>query len=276
MTGRTPRLPLATLAFGYAFLYVPILSVVAYSFNESRLVTVWGGFSLKWWGELLRNDAILDAALLSVRIAGLNACAATVLGTLAGFALARYPRFAGRTVFAGLIAAPLVMPEVIMGIATLLLFVALDQVLGWPERGFTTIAIAHITFSTAYVAVVIQSRLADFDRSLEEAAMDLGARPFTVARTITLPLIAPALVSGWLLAFTLSMDDLILTQFVAGPQSQTLPMLVYSSVRLGVSPQINVLATIVVAVAGTAMVLAAWLTGRAHRRRQRESRAAAG
>jgi putrescine transport system permease protein len=275
MTGRMSRLLLAALAFGYAFLYVPILSVIVYSFNESRLVTVWGGFSFKWWGALLRNEAMLDAALLSFQIALVNASVATVLGTMAGFALARYPRFAGRTVFSGLVAAPLVMPEVIMGIATLLLFVALDQVLGWPERGFTTITIAHITFSVAYVAVVIQARLADFDRSLEEAAMDLGARPFTVFRTITLPLIAPALVSGWLLAFTLSMDDLILTQFVAGPQSQTLPMLIYSSVRLGVSPQINVLATIIVVVAATAIIIAGWVMQRAYRRRERDAQAAA-
>jgi putrescine transport system permease protein len=269
-----PRLLLAALVFGYAFLYVPILTMIVYSFNESRLVTVWSGFSLKWWGELWRNEAMLDAALLSLRIALVNACAATVLGTMAGFALARYPRFAGRTVFAGLIAAPLVMPEVIMGIATLLLFVALDQALGGPERGFTTIAIAHITFSAAFVAVVIQSRLADFDRSLEEAAADLGARPFTVFRTVTLPLIGPALAAGWLLAFTLSMDDLILTQFVAGPQSQTLPMLVYASVRLGVSPQINVLATIMVTAVGAAIVVAGWLMHRARRQRERDAQTA--
>lgn len=274
MIGRTPRLLFAALAFGYAFLYVPIISMIVYAFNESRLVTVWAGFSLKWWGELLRNDTMLDAALLSFRIAVVNACGATVLGAMAGFALARYPRFAGRTAFAGLIAAPLVMPEVIMGIATLLLFVALEQAAGWPERGAGTITIAHITFSAAFVAVVIQARLADFDRSLEEAAMDLGARPFTVFRTITLPLIAPSLVAGWLLAFTLSMDDLILTQFVAGPQSQTLPMLVYSSVRLGVSPQINVLATIIVIIVATAIVIAGWLMNRGQRRRDREARAA--
>ncbi len=275
MTDRMPRLLFVALAFGYAFLYVPIVTLIVYSFNESRLVTVWSGFSLKWWGELLRNETMLDAALLSFQIALVNACVATVLGTMAGFALARYPRFAGRTAFSGLIAAPLVMPEVIMGIATLLLFVALDQLLGWPERGFTTIAIAHITFSLAFVAVVVQSRLADFDRSVEEAAMDLGARPFTVFRTITLPLIAPALVSGWLLAFTLSMDDLILTQFVAGPQSQTLPMLIYSSVRLGVSPQINVLATIIVTVVAIAIVIAGWLMNRTRRRHMRDLQAAA-
>jgi putrescine transport system permease protein len=257
-----PRPLFAALAFGYAFLYVPIFSMIVYSFNESRLVTVWSGFSLRWWGELLRNEAMLDAALLSLRIALVNACVATVLGAMAGFALARYPRFAGRAAFSGLIAAPMVIPEVIMGIASLLLFVALEQALGWPERGFTTIVIAHITFSAAFVAVVIQSRLADFDRSLEEAAMDLGARPFTVFRTITLPLIAPAVGSGWLLAFTLSLDDLILTQFVAGAQSETLPMRVYSSVRLGVDPQINALATIIVAVAACALIFSGWLTRR--------------
>jgi len=275
MTDRMPRLLFVALAFGYAFLYVPIFTLIVYSFNESRLVTVWSGFSLKWWGELLRNETMLDAALLSLQIALVNACAATVLGTMAGFALARYPRFAGRTTFSGLIAAPLVMPEVIMGIATLLLFVALDQLLGWPERGFTTIAIAHITFSLTFVAVVVQSRLADFDRSVEEAAMDLGARPFTVFRTVTLPLIAPALVSGWLLAFTLSMDDLILTQFVAGPQSQTLPMLIYSSVRLGVSPQVNVLATILVTMVAVAIIIAGWLMNRMRRRQLRDMQAAA-
>lgn len=273
MPGRTSRLLLAVLAFGYAFLYVPILTMIVYSFNESRLVTVWSGFSVKWWGELLRNEAMLDAALLSFQIALVNACVATVLGTMAGFALARHPRFPGRIAFTGLIAAPLVMPEVIMGIASLLLFVALDQVLGWPRRGFATIAIAHITFSAAYVAVVIQSRLADFDRAVEEAAMDLGARPFTVLRTITLPLIAPSLVAGWLLAFTLSMDDLILTQFVAGAQSQTLPMLVYSSVRRGVSPEINVLATIIVGIVTVGIVIATLLLQRRERVRRREARA---
>jgi putrescine transport system permease protein len=275
MNGHTSRLLLGALAFGYAFLYVPILSMIVYSFNESRLVTVWAGFSLKWWGEFFRNEDMLEAAWLSFRIAVVNSFVASLLGACAGFALARYPRFAGRSIFSGLIAAPLVMPEVIMGIASLLLFVVLERLLGWPERGFATIAIAHITFSAAFVAVIIQSRLADFDRSMEEAAMDLGARPFTVFRTVTLPLIAPALVSGWLLAFTLSMDDVILAQFTAGPQSQTLPMLVYSSVRLGVSPQINVLATIIVTVVGSAIVLAGWLMHRGRRRHERDAQAAA-
>jgi putrescine transport system permease protein len=259
------RFPLSALAFGYAFLYLPIATVIVYSFNESRLVSVWSGFSTKWWSALFANEAMIDAALLSLRIALVNACAATVLGTLAGIALARHPRFAGRALFVALVVAPLVMPEVIMGISMLLLFVGLERHVGWPERGFTTIAIAHITFSLAYVAVVVQARLASFDRSLEEAAMDLGARPLTVFRSITLPLIAPALVSGWLLAFTLSLDDLILTQFVAGAASQTLPMAVYSSVRLGLNPQINVIATIVIAISTISLLTSALLLRRMRR-----------
>ena len=259
------RLPLSALAFGYAFLYLPIATVIVYSFNESRLVTVWSRFSTKWWSALFANEAMIDAALLSLRIALVNACAATVLGTLAGIALARHPRFPGRALFVALVIAPLVMPEVIMGISMLLMFVGLERYVGWPERGFTTIAVAHITFSLAYVAVVVQARLANFDRSLEEAAMDLGARPFTVFRSITLPLIAPALVSGWLLAFTLSLDDLILTQFVAGAASQTLPMAVYSSVRLGLNPQINVIATIVIAISTIGLVTSALLLRRRRR-----------
>jgi putrescine transport system permease protein len=253
------RLLFGVLAFGYAFLYLPILSVIVYSFNESRLVTVWAGFSLRWWRAVLDNEVLLEAAWLSLRIAFVNACAATVLGTIAGFALARRPRFGGRTLFATLVAAPMVMPEVVMGIAMLLLFVGLERLTGWPERGFLTIVIAHVTFSLAFVAVIVQSRLRDFDRSLEEAAMDLGARPIRVFFSITLPLILPAVVAGWLLAFTLSVDDLILTQFVAGPSSETLPMQIYSSIRLGVNPQINVLATVLVllvtAVVGTAALL---------------------
>ncbi len=262
MAGARSRFLLAALAFGYAFLYVPIVSVIVYSFNDSRLVTVWGGFSLRWWRELARNEAMIDAALLSLRIALVSAIGATILGTMAGFALARHGRFRGRALFAGLVAAPMVMPEVIMGVSMLLLFVGLERLFGGPERGFPTIVLAHVTFAAAYVALVVQSRLADFDRSLEEAAMDLGARPATVFRTITLPLIAPAVISGWLLAFTLSLDDLILTQFVAGPESQTLPMAVYSSIRMGLNPQINVVATIVVGLATVALVLSSLLTGR--------------
>ena len=256
------RLAFTLLIFGYAFLYLPIALVIIYSFNDSRLVTVWAGLSLRWWRALFQNEAMLSAAWLSLRIAFVSACLSAILGLTAGYVLARVPRFFGRTLFGSLVIAPMVMPEVVMGISMLLLFVGSDQLVGWPVRGFLTITIAHITFSIAFVAVVVQARLVDFDRSLEEAAMDLGATPWTTFTTVTLPLIAPALGSGWLLAFTLSLDDLIMTQFVAGAQSQTLPMRVYSSVRLGVDPQINVLATIIVAVAASALALSGWLTRR--------------
>lgn len=261
MTGRA-RFAFGMLAFGYAFLYLPIALVIVYSFNESRLVTVWSGFSLKWWQALFANEAMLDAAWLSLRIALVSATAAALIGLAAGYALVRAPRFPGRTLFGSLVVAPMVMPEVVMGISMLLLFVGSEQLFGGPDRGFLTIAIAHTTFSIAFVAIVVQARLTDFDRALEEAAMDLGATPWVTFRSITLPLIAPAVGSGWLLAFTLSLDDLILTQFVAGAQSQTLPMRVYSSVRLGVDPQINVLATIVVTIAACALILSGWLTRR--------------
>lgn len=261
MRGRA-RFALGVLAFGYAFLYLPIALVIVYSFNESRLVTVWSGFSLKWWHALFANEAMLEAAWLSLRIALVSATGAALLGLAAGYALARAPRFPGRTLFGSLVVAPMVMPEVVMGISMLLLFVGSERLFGGPDRGFLTIAVAHTTFSIAFVAIVVQARLADFDRALEEAAMDLGATPWVTFRTVTLPLIAPAVASGWLLAFTLSLDDLILTQFVAGAQSQTLPMRVYSSVRLGVDPQINVLATLVVTVAACALILSGWLTRR--------------
>lgn len=261
MIGRA-RFAFGMLAFGYAFLYLPIALVIVYSFNESRLVTVWSGFSLKWWHALFANEAMLQAAWLSLRIALVSATGAALLGLAAGYALVRAPRFPGRTLFGSLVVAPMVMPEVVMGISMLLLFVGSERLFGGPDRGFLTIAIAHTTFSIAFVAIVVQARLADFDRALEEAAMDLGATPWVTFRTITLPLIAPAVGSGWLLAFTLSLDDLILTQFVAGAQSQTLPMRVYSSVRLGVDPQINVLATLIVTVAACALILSGWLTRR--------------
>ncbi|WP_428684006.1 ABC transporter permease [Reyranella sp.] len=259
MRGRA-RFAFGMLAFGYAFLYLPIALVIVYSFNDSRLVTVWSGFSLKWWHALFANEAMLQAAWLSLRIALVSATGAALLGLAAGYALVRAPRFPGRTLFGSLVVAPMVMPEVVMGISMLLLFVGSERLFGGPDRGFLTIAIAHTTFSIAFVAIVVQARLSDFDRALEEAAMDLGATPWVTFRTITLPLIAPAVGSGWLLAFTLSLDDLILTQFVAGAQSQTLPMRVYSSVRLGVDPQINVLATIIVTVAACALILSGWLT----------------
>ena len=263
MSGRS-CLAVTILAFGYAFLYLPIALVILYSFNDSRLVTVWAGFSLKWWKALFENEAMIEAAWLSLRIGLVSATLATLLGLAAGYALARAPRFRGRTLFTGLVIAPMVMPEVVMGISMLLLFVGSDRLFGGPERGLLTIAVAHVTFSLAFVAIVVQARLADFDRSLEEAAMDLGATPLMSFVTVTLPLIAPALASGWLLAFTLSLDDLILTQFVSGAQSQTLPMRVYSSVRLGLDPQINVLATIIVALAACALVMSGWLTRKRH------------
>ncbi|MGP1397041.1 MAG: ABC transporter permease subunit [Inquilinaceae bacterium] len=274
---RSSRLLLSALAFGYAFLYVPILLLIIYSFNESRLVTVWGGWSAKWYGELLRNEQMLSAAWLSVRIGAVSATVAVVLGTAAAMVLVRFGAFRGRTLFGGMITAPLVMPEVITGLSLLLLFVSLQQLVGWPAgRGMATIAIAHITFATAYVAVVVQSRLGALDRSLEEAAMDLGARPAKVFFVITLPIIAPALIAGWLLAFTLSLDDLVIASFVSGPGSTTLPMVVFSSVRLGVSPEINALATIIVAIVSIGILIAARLLAGQERRRRHDETLAAG
>jgi putrescine transport system permease protein len=247
VTGRRSVFVTAMMVAGFLFLYLPIVLLVVFSFNESRLVTVWGGFSTKWYGELLRNEQILGAAWLSFKIAAMNATGATVLGTLAGLALARFGRFRGRPLLTGLATAPLVMPEVITGLSLLLLFVAMEQAIGWPAgRGITTITIAHMTFSMAYVTVVVQSRLATLDESLEEAAMDLGARPARVFFLITLPIIFPAILAGWLLAFTLSWDDLVITSFVTGPGSSTLPVVIFSKVRLGVSPDINALATLLI------------------------------
>ena len=263
------------MAFGFAFLYVPIVSLIIYSFNASKLVTVWGGFSTKWYGELLRDDQILQAAWLSLRIAVMNATVAVVLGTLAGFVLARMGRFRGRLLLTGMTTAPLVMPEVITGLSLLLLFVALQDLIGWPGgRGVTTITIAHITFSMAYVAVVIQSRLSSMDESVEEAAQDLGARPAKVFFVITLPIIAPALVSGWLLSFTMSLDDLVIASFVSGPGSSTLPMVIFSKVRLGVSPEINALATLLVLVVATGIVTAGVIMSRAEKQRSRDAQMA--
>jgi putrescine transport system permease protein len=251
------------LGLGLLFLYGPIASVVVYSFNASRLVTVWAGFSTHWYGELWRNEAIRTAAGISLEVAVMAASGALVLGTLAGYGLARYRRFRGRAVFAILVTAPLVMPEVIIGLSLLLLFVALERFTGWPQgRGIATIVIAHVTLGTAYVAVVVEARLAAFDRSVEEAALDLGARPWKVFAVITLPLIAPALVAGWLLAFTLSLDDLVIASFTSGPASTTLPMVIFSSVRMGVSPQINALATILLVVVAVLVTVASRLMAR--------------
>lgn len=263
---RRPRFALSVLAFGYAFLYVPLVSVVIYSFNDSRLATVWGGFSTRWYGELLQNEEVLDAAFLSLRVAFSTATLATILGTMAGMALARFGRFRGRTLFSGMITSPLVMPEVITGLSLLLLYVSLQQLIGWPEqRGFTTITIAHTTFALAYVTVIVQSRLAGMDESLEEAAMDLGGRPLRVLFDITLPLIAPAMIAGWLLAFTLSLDDLVIASFVSGPGGSTLPMVIFSKVKLGVTPDINALATIIIAIVTAGVLIAWWAAARSRR-----------
>jgi putrescine transport system permease protein len=262
---------LTAMCFGFAFLYGPIVSLIVYSFNESRLVTVWGGFSTKWYGELLRDEQVLDAAFLSLKIATINATAAVLLGTLAGLILARFGRFKGRILFSGMVSAPLVMPEVITGLSLLLLFVSAEALVGWPAgRGMDTITIAHITFSMAYVAVIVQSRLSSLDESVEEAAMDLGARPAKVFLVITLPIIAPALISGWLLAFTLSLDDLVIASFVSGPGASTLPMVIFSKVRLGVSPDINALATIVILIVTVFVVIAGVLLSRQEKARSRD------
>lgn len=246
---KLPGFVFSAMFFGYAFLYSPIVSLVIYSFNSSKLVTVWGGFSTKWYVELFHNDALIDAAWQSLKVASLSATFAVILGTLASVALVRFGNFFGRSLMQGVLTAPLVMPEVLLGLTMLMLFVSMDQLIGWPDaRGLLTISIAHITFAVAYVVVIVQSRLKTVDRSLEEAALDLGARPAKVFFVITLPLIAPALLSGWLLAFTLSLDDLVIASFTSGPGSTTLPMVVFSSVRLGVNPQINALASILLLV----------------------------
>lgn len=274
MMGRRKIFVPGMLIFGFLFLYVPILSMMFYSFNYSRLVTVWdhaNSPTVKWYGQLFHDAQIMGAAWLSIKIATINGCLAVVLGTVAGLVLARFGRFRGRTLLAAMTTAPLVMPEVITGLAMLLLFVAMEQLIGWPAgRGVTTIIIAHVTFSMAYVTVIIQSRLANFDDSLEEAAMDLGARPAKVFWRITLPLIMPAVVSGWLLAFTLSWDDVVISQFVAGPSSTTLPMVIFSKVRLGVSPAVNALATIMVLIVATGVMLSAIFMQRQEKRRVRE------
>ncbi len=256
----------SVLCFGYAFLYIPIFVLIAYSFNNARLATVWGGFSTRWYSALLENAQILDAALLSLQIALVSATVATLLGTLAALGLNRMGGYRGRMLFTGMIAAPLVMPEVITGLSLLLLFVSLQELIGWPgSRGANTITIAHITFSMAYVAVIVQSRLASMDRALEEAAMDLGGRPFAVNLDITLPLIMPAMGAGWLLAFTLSLDDLVISSFAAGAGASTLPMVIFSKVKLGVTPEINALATIIIGIVMFGVIIAGWLMWRQQR-----------
>ena len=275
MNSGRPWFRISALVLGFMFLYIPILSLIAYSFNKSKLVTVWGGFSTHWYGALLKNDQILNAAWLSVRIGMVSATLAVILGTLCGLALTRFGPFKGRTLLSGMKSAPLVMPEVITGLSMLLLFVTMEQLIGWPAgRGITTIIIAHVTFTMAFVTVIVQSRLVQLDESIEEAAADLGARPAKVFFVITLPIIAPALLSGWLLAFTLSLDDLVITSFVAGPGSSTLPMVVFSKVRLGVSPDINALATIMISIVAIGVVIAGFWMSRQQRLRDRDAQMA--
>ena len=251
---------ISSLVIGFGFLYIPMLILVIYSFNASRLVTVWAGFSTKWYVELFQDQQLLDAAWMSLKIAFLTACMSLVMGMLASLALVRLGRFRGKMSFAGMITAPLVMPEVITGLSLLLLFVAMEKSFGWPGgRGMLTIWIAHVTFSTAFVTVILSSRLKEIDQSLEEAGMDLGASPLKVFFVITIPIITPALLAAWLLAFTLSLDDLVIASFVSGPGSSTLPMKVFSSVRLGISPKINALASIIIALVSLGVLTTGWI-----------------
>ncbi|MCL4066334.1 ABC transporter permease subunit [Pseudomonas sp. GX19020] len=272
---RRPVFLITVMCFGFAFFYIPILSMIIYSFNESRLVTVWGGFSTKWYVSLFSNRQIGAALWLSLQIALISASVATVLGAMAGITLARFRKFRGRTAFSGMVTAPLIMPEVITGISLLIFFTLLANWIGWPgQRGFTTITLAHITFSMVFVTTVVHSRMIQMDRSIEEAAMDLGSRPWQVLKDVTLPVISPALLSGWLLAFTISLDDVVITTFVMGPGSTTLPLLIWSKVKLGVTPDINALATLIVVIVGICVAIAGWLMSRAERRRLAEERLA--
>ncbi len=262
---------LSGICFGFAFLYIPIILLMVFSFNEAKTTTTWSSFSFRWYQILFENDAIIDAALISLRIAVVTATVATIVGTLAGIALVRLGKFKGKTFFSGLMIAPMVMPEVITGLSLLLFFVALEELVGWPDgRGITTITLGHITFCITFVAVIIQSRLHGMDEFLEEAAMDLGGRPARVLFDITFPLIAPAMISGWLLSFTLSLDDVILASFTAGPGSTTLPLVVFSKVKLGVSPDINALATIIIGIVAVGVFVMGWLMSKKEKAYQRD------
>ncbi len=263
------RFNLTSVFLGFAFLYLPIVLLVIFSFNESKLVTVWGGFSTKWYVSLFHNQGLMDAAWVTIRVALLSASIATVLGTLGALAMTRYTRFRGRLLFSGMIYAPLVMPEVITGLSLLLLFVAIGF-----DRGFWTVTLAHTTLTMCFVAVVVQSRLVTFDRSLEEAAMDLGATPVTTFMQITLPVILPAVVSGWMLAFTLSLDDLVIASFTSGPGATTLPMKIYSQVRLGVTPEINAACTIMIAVIAVGVIATSVINKQREVQRVRDEQAA--
>ena len=274
MQDRPSPLLISILCIGIAILYIPILVLIGYSFNASALVSVWGGFSTTWYAQLLHNDQILDAAWLSLKIGVVVSTGAVILGTLAAISLVRFKIFPGRLLLTGMVNAPLVMPEIITGITQLLLFISMLHVIGWPHRGFTTIAIAHIAFCTAYVTVTVQSRLAGADHSLEEAAMDLGSGPVRAFMDTTLPIIAPALASSWLLSFTLSLDDLVISSFVSGPGASTLPMVIFSKVKLGVTPDVNALASLVICLVGVAVLIAGYLMRRSERQRQLDAQMA--
>lgn len=259
------------LFVGFAFFYIPIFSLIFFSFNKSRLASVWGGFSVEWYQKLFTNRQVMDAAILSLEIALTSATIATILGTMAGIALARFHSFRGRTLFSGFVMAPLIMPEVITGISMLMLFILMAQYVGWPsKRGFTTVTIAHITFSLTFVTTIVKSRLSSMDISIEEAALDLGSKPWEVLKDVTLPIIAPAIVSGWLLAFTISLDDVVITNFTTGPGATTLPILIWSKVKLGVTPDINALASLIILVVTACVGVAAVLMNRADGRRERD------
>jgi len=267
MQERVPYSLLSILGLGLALIYVPIFVLIAYSFNASSLVSVWGGFTTGWYTQLLHNDQVLDAAWLSLKIGVVVSTCAVVLGTLAAISLVRFRKFRGRLLLTGMVNAPLVMPEIITGITQLLLFISMLHVFGWPHRGFTTIVIAHIAFCTAYVTITVRSRLMMADRSLEEAAMDLGSGPVRAFVDTTLPGIAPALASSWLLSFTLSLDDLVISSFVSGPGASTLPMVIFSKVKLGVTPDVNALASLIIGAVGVCVVLAGYLMRRGERLR---------
>jgi putrescine transport system permease protein len=270
MSDRPSALLMTVLAIGIALLYIPMLVMIGYSFNASPLVGVWGGLSTHWYAALAANDQLKAAAWLSLRVGVVAATAAVGLGTLAAISLVRFKSFRGRLVLTGMVNAPLVMPEIITGITQLLLLISMLHLLGWPHRGFFTIVLAHVAFCTAYVTVTVQSRLSTADRSLEEAAMDLGAGPVRAFFDTTLPIIAPALASSWLLSFTLSLDDLVISSFVSGPGASTLPMVIYSKVKLGVSPDVNALATLIIALVGSGVLVAGVLMRRAERQRVRD------
>lgn len=271
MTNRLSWVVIAMLILGYLFLYGPMAVLVTYSFNANKLMTLWGGFSPRWYPVLLADDDVLRAAKNSFIIAAVSATFATVLGTMAGYVLARYRKFRGRVPFSGMVTAPLVMPEVITGLSMLLLFKEMGYWFGWPKSmGFSTVILAHITFSMSYVTVVMQSRFSTFDMSLEEAALDLGAKPLKTFLVITLPIVAPAVVSGWLLAFTISLDDLVITIYNNGPGSGTLPQLIFSKVRRGVDPTINALATLIITVVASGVITSHILMTRSERKRQRD------